>query len=286
MPKKKLEIVGDRHPNKRAHAGNPDRCGATTRADYNGKPAGRACEQPAGWGTPNTSGPCRLHGGGSSFMERNAEKKDAQKAAERELKKLDLWGSRRDDLTPAEALADELSRTAGRVQALEQHLCSLGDEDSPRARGLAAELTAERGQYLRVAEAAERAGVTVKQLEKELEWGQKIATVVGGFLRDFDLTPAQQATVQALLTWHLRGCVGDKPPRPAEVDLPHYEQPSSRLALPAGATPLSAAASREAAPGRCTEAELPLPGQAGPGERQELVDKLRSIVERSNPTER
>ncbi len=296
MPKKRLETAGGRHPNKRGHRGNPDTCGAKTRAEYKGQAPGRPCQQPAGWGTPNTSGPCRLHGGATPAMDRNARKMDDQKAATRELKKLGIWGARRDDLSPIDALAEELSRTAGRVHALEARLVELGEEDTPRTRGLAADLTAERGQYLRVAEAAEKAGVTVKQLEREHELGQQLATILRGFLQDFDLTAAQQATVQALLTWHMTGREGERPPRPSEMDLPHYPDSAAHPALPAGraaGSPASATAGTAARhhstardPDRRATEDLPSSSTTGPGERQELINKVRSVVERPHRTGR
>lgn len=64
---------------------NPDKCGATTRAEWQGRPPGRPCGQPAGAGTLHGSGPCRLHGGTTAPQLKIAARKDQEKAATAEL---------------------------------------------------------------------------------------------------------------------------------------------------------------------------------------------------------
>lgn len=268
----------DRHPNKVGKMKNPDKCGAKTRKPGNerspGEP-GRPCALPAGFGTPHRSGPCHLHGGRGPGPMVAAARKDMEKAAAKELERLNLWGARR-DVSPIEALAEELERTAGRVTAIEQRLAQLPEEaqDTPRARGLAAELTAERGQLHRVAEAAARAGVTERRTEVAQDQALQVASLLRSVLGDLELSARQQAAVPALMRWHfaqLNGSAapGARPPRPSEL-------------------PASEFFDVEAARRRHEESQsgdpVPAAAPAPPAPDEGRLIELRSVLARRSPS--
>ncbi len=276
----KITDAGDRHPSKRKDKdkANPEKCGRTTRRDGHGDDkAGRPCRLAAGHGTPNRSGPCYLHGGLLPTTLAYWARHDQQKAAAKELQKLNLWGARRDDLPPIDALSEELSRTAGRVQVIEQHLAQLSEEelDTTKARGLVAELTAERGQLQRVAEAAERAGVTRKQVELAQLHGEQLARGLRGLFSDLELSSAQQAALPALVKWHLRGQPGDvpRPPKPSAIE--PKPQPPGQLQVyrpeVVGTGPRVPA-----------YPETPIPAVRPLSEQDRINAQLRAIVDRTD----
>ncbi|GEM_PF-7052880 len=92
------------------------RCGARTRSGGN-------CRLPAGHGTGHVGiGRCRLHGGSTPTHERAAERRQAEAAARR--LGLDL-----DDISPGEALAREIARSAALVASYSAMLSELDEAE-------------------------------------------------------------------------------------------------------------------------------------------------------------
>ncbi|QNG37422.1 hypothetical protein F1C76_13250 [Geodermatophilaceae bacterium NBWT11] len=198
---------------RRAHkAGHPavqawpaDRCGRPTYRETPAGPAGAPCQNPAGSGTPNRSGPCRLHGGTLPNVRAAAAAEDRRRYAEREQEKAGLWGNRVDGARPLDQFADELARTAGRVQALEAHLVEMersGSHDV-RIEGVAAELATERGQLLRVADAAAKHGLG--ELDRKLaeQDAQFVLDLLLAVLADLGSNAGQLEDARTLFGWYL-----------------------------------------------------------------------------------
>lgn len=224
-----------------------ERCGRPTRRDTEGGPAGTPCKQPAGWGTPNRSGPCRVHGGSLPTVQVAAAAQDQRKYADAEAARAGLWGHRVEGARPVEQLAEELARTAGRVAALEAHLVHLERAGAHQQKidAIGAELSAERGHLLRAAEAAGKAGLG--ELDRQLAEAdaQFVLDLLLSVLRDLRLDPGQIGDAQALFAWYLGnyapGAPVDGPPATAApkplVGLPAYVPRAQPVPAAIEATP-------------------------------------------------
>lgn len=82
----------------------------------------RACHRPSGWGTNHPGiGPCKLHGGNTPNANRSAEAESARKA----VQTLGLPV----DIGPADALLQEIQRTAGHVAWLGAEIAKLEKDE-------------------------------------------------------------------------------------------------------------------------------------------------------------
>lgn len=89
-------------------------CGAKTRSKG-------TCKKPAGWGTPNNTGRCSLHGGNTPSHRKAAMNQIAREAVA-------TYGLPR-EIDPAAALLEEVHRTAGHVAWLAGKVAELQEED-------------------------------------------------------------------------------------------------------------------------------------------------------------
>lgn len=166
---------------------------------------------PAGWGTPNGTGPCKLHGGNTATHRKAAEIAQARAACSSlGLDTLAAPG-------PAEALLDELRRTYNNLHFYEQLVAQLpshpgkdveralyGPLPSGEARPhvLVGLYNAERAHYAKVSEAALRAGVAARLVEIAGEQARQLAAVLVEFARllghDPTTAPVREAGRAAL----------------------------------------------------------------------------------------
>lgn len=188
-----------------------ERCGAKRRQ------GGAPCRKPAGWGTPQNTGPCRLHLGNTPSHLRAAEIEQARRACQ------SLGVSVAID--PAEALLDELRRTYGAVLFFESLVAGLAHEPAkspqtksknrktPQRQAPAAiyepiyhasgEATGEarphvlirlyneeRQHYARVAAAALQAGVAQRVIELAEGTARQVVEVMTDFARRLGLDPS------------------------------------------------------------------------------------------------
>lgn len=171
-----------------------ERCNAKTRQ-------GRTCAKPAGWGTPNRHGRCRLHGGATPDGQLFARRLAASQAVE-------TLGLPR-AVHPMEALAQELARTEGRVAAILALLDGLTSEELPvgyldgLSRPQLLELLSdERRHLVRVSEAAVRCGVAEHLVRVEEHEGRMVAEGMLALIGALGLSlqdPQVQAAVHRVL---------------------------------------------------------------------------------------
>jgi hypothetical protein len=181
---------------------------------------------PAGWGTPNRSGPCRRHGGCLPSIQAAAAKADAEVYAQAALTRMGLWGNREDNARPLQQLTEELSRTAGRIGALERELVRRETQAAhpQELDALARELQAERGHLLQVAEAARRAGLPEHEIEVQQQQGQMLAAAFQQVLALLALDTDQAAAVGPLVRWALLGAdLTTRPPSVEEMRREHAQ---------------------------------------------------------------
>ena len=162
------------------------------------------CCQPAGWGTDHLGhGPCKNHGGSLPAVANKAHV-DAVFAGDTSATR--IWGAPI-NITPEEAMLQEVHRTQGAVTWLADQLASLTNEDThkPFAHYLVDKYQAERQHLVSVCKAAIGMGIAQKQVEIAQAQGKLLAAVLQSFVLDPDLnlTPAQRAKVPDLLRKHL-----------------------------------------------------------------------------------
>lgn len=90
----------------------------------------KLCTQAAGWGTPNQSGPCKLHGGLFPTVVSHHAQIAAQRKAERALAQFAVLDR---DVDPEQALLDLVSEAAGNVAWLGRVVAELAAEDGEKA---------------------------------------------------------------------------------------------------------------------------------------------------------
>lgn len=95
-------------------SGDYPRCGAN-------RSSGGTCGKPAGWGTPNKTGRCKLHGGMTPTHLMAAQKLQAQNLA-------GIYGIPR-QVDPRDGIIEEYARSAGIVTALEQIVSTIPQAD-------------------------------------------------------------------------------------------------------------------------------------------------------------
>lgn len=182
-------------------------CGAKKRA------ANGTCGKPAGWGTPNDTGPCKLHGGLTPNHLKAAEKEKANRA-------LVTYGLPR-EIDPHTALIEELHRTAGHVAYLQQIVAELThDSDKVGESELKQYQVGENGvierpavwiemyhqerkHFARVAKDCISAGIEERRVRIAEEQGQMFAKTMRAILEDLGHDPTDKR-VRDTMGRHLR----------------------------------------------------------------------------------
>ena len=191
------------------------RCHATTRQ-------GRPCQQPA---LPGLT-VCRYHGGGTPAARaksaRHIATQQATAQAQQAVERLGLLV----DVTPEQALLDEVRRAAAmvgyygtQVQTVadrdENNLVwgvtriKTGGDDAGETREAAPNVwvrlwNEERDRLARVAAAALKAGIEERRVRLAENHGQLVATVIRRILDRLDLTDSQTALVPTIVPQELR----------------------------------------------------------------------------------
>jgi len=170
---------------------------------------------------------CRFHGSANAVSKVAAKKKleavKAEKRLERAARTLGL--SR--DVSPSEALLEEVRWSAGhvqwlreRVQELEQHQLvwgtaqvkdmPLGEEVTSKAQmSVWVDLyNRERDHLVKVAAAALKAGVEERRVRLAESQGALVADVIRRILNDLGLNQEQEARVAKVVPQHLRAIAG------------------------------------------------------------------------------
>lgn len=202
------------NPGAGRETGKP-KCGAAKRQGD-----GSPCKKPAGWGTDHPgSGKCRLHGG-KTKTHRVAGVEAKAAAAVR------TYGLPR-DVSPTEALLEEVRYTAGhvawlreRVQELEQQDVIWGvtervtkgageypgvDETEAATAHAWVELYyRERAHLVSVTKAAITAGIEERRVRLAESQGALIADVIKRILGRLNLSPKQQGMVPDVVPEELR----------------------------------------------------------------------------------
>lgn len=197
---------------------------------------GEPCQMPAGWGTQHPgSGTCRFHGG----LSPNSNKRAARlRAEEMKIVSQKIYGEPVADLTPEEAILQELQRTAGHVQWLFEKVQEVGaetDEDGNykgenkaliqyTKLGITPSVwismyQEERKHLMAVAKTASSMGIAERQVRLAEEQGRMLAAVIQAFMSDPDLglTNAQKARAPELIRRHLAAIPLRTPARPGEA---------------------------------------------------------------------
>lgn len=178
------------------------------------KKDGSTCRQAAGMGTQHKGhGRCKWHGGNTP-----SEIKAQAKAA---LKRGDLWYGDPVDITPEEAVLEEVRRTAGHVRFLEEQIATLSSEslltddlpeDEARTSAVRREEAKRRYEYLyplerahllKVCQVAMHAGVEERRVRVAERIGNAMAVVLQGVLRDLKLSPKQIAAAPGIVKLHM-----------------------------------------------------------------------------------
>lgn len=174
------------------------------------------CTRPAGWGTDHPGfGRCKLHGGSTS----SHVVAGMVAMAEQAVKTYGLPV----DVSPTEALLDEVKWTAGhvswlraRVQEMEERTLSWGIKsvvdkgdgmETTEAAGTPVLLDLyhrERKHLLDVCKAAIAAGIEERRVRLAESQGALLADVIRRILADLDLSPEQSARVSEVVPRHLR----------------------------------------------------------------------------------
>lgn len=205
---------------------DPDKhCGAHPDAEEG------PCRLPKGWGTDHKgSGNCRKHGGNTPNGVAHARHEQARAIAQQAVVTLGLAR----DIDPAQALLEEIARTAGLIDWLrlqiervagdrpenlvagtrmvKQVSGPLGDvrttEVGPGLNEWVKLYQSERRHLVRVCATALQAGVEERRVRLAEQHGSLVAVVIRGILGDLNLTPDQLARVGEIVPRHLRAIDG------------------------------------------------------------------------------
>lgn len=174
---------------------------------------------------------CRVHGSGSKTAKAAAARRIAeQKAALEAEKAVTTLGLAR-DISPTEALLEEIRWTAGHVEWARMRLQQLDPDELTWGLREVKEKTSDDGyekstkessavhvwyelymrerQHLtRVCEAAIRAGVEERRVRLAEQYADVICTLLDRVIEDLRLTPAQAAEAPAIVSRHLRLLAG------------------------------------------------------------------------------
>lgn len=196
----------------------PDKCGAKKRQTDG------TCAHEAGWGTDHLGdGPCKLHGGATWTHRRAAQKSQARRDVE-------TFGLPV-EVDPADALLQEVQRTAGHVAWLGEQVRALEPDaliwgtvkvkagTTPLGETASTEQAAalsmwlqlyqqERKHLVAVCTAALNAGVEERRVRVAEQQGAVLASVIRAVLDDLDLSEAQRSLVGEVVPRHLRAVAG------------------------------------------------------------------------------
>jgi hypothetical protein len=190
---------------------------------------GKACHRPAGWGTDHVgTGSCKLHGGATPNHRTAARIEQAKKATATYGLPIDVG--------PAEALLQELRRTAGHVAWLERRVAELDEDElvwgvveetvrgvaeetdrptTPNGGGLETKRKAgtnaliklyqeERKHLAQVSKAAIDAGVSERVVQIYEQIAASYVQVLERVIDRLNLTPQQRDLVPQLIERELR----------------------------------------------------------------------------------
>lgn len=173
-----------RKPRKAGHDG-PPLCGA------NKKQGPGTCTQVAGWGTPNTTGPCKLHGGATRNHKTRAAREEARLACE-------LFGLEMDDRDPAVVLIDEITRTRRSIAWHETEIAlALNAEDVELADRRLSGWSRERRHLADVTAKALHAGVALRSIELAEGTARQVVQVMAAFAARLGFDPADPRVREA-----------------------------------------------------------------------------------------
>lgn len=149
------------------------------------------CTQVAGWGTPNDSGPCKLHGGATRTHRKAAQKEQARQACA-------ILGIGRDDaVDPAEALMREVARTQYAIEWYEHTMAALPLEQAEAIDANRELWMVERKHLGDVTKKALDAGVARRQIEMLEDLARQVVAGFSHFARLMGLDPASPQVREA-----------------------------------------------------------------------------------------
>lgn len=164
---------------------------------------GKPCQQPAGLGTDHPGmGPCFVHGGRLESVTKHWNMKKAQRKMQEHMA---IFGAPI-NITPEEAIIQELHRTAGIVNWLEQKITQVANEQNENAAltqstkaGQMASVwmdmfQKERDRLATISKTAAGMGIAQRQIQIAEEQGKMLASVIQRLLDHpaLQLTPAQR----------------------------------------------------------------------------------------------
>ena len=169
-------------------------------------------------GSPRMHGQtiCRMHGGKAKQNLNAAARRLEDEVARAAVVTLGLPV----DISPSDALLDEVRRTAGHVFWLLAKVQSedggafvpMKSEDSHPGNGLQSvwyrTYQAERAHYVNVCAQALKAGVEERRVKLAEAQGEQVAGVIRAILADLGLTAEQQAAAPEVASRHLRLLAG------------------------------------------------------------------------------
>lgn len=182
------------------------------------------CTRPAGWGTDHPgTGKCKLHGGCTQSNRIAAQEEQARQAVE-------TYGLPR-DISPTDALLEEVRYTAGHVAWLREQVRALEAGElvwglTEKAEKNATEFPGtdrteaakpnlwlelyyrERKHLVDVTKAAISAGIEERKVRLAEAQGSLVAQVIRAILTDLGLTDEQQSRVSEVVPRHLRALAG------------------------------------------------------------------------------
>jgi hypothetical protein len=181
---------------------------------------GKPCRLSAGFGTEHKGrGRCKYHGGNTPTHNKQASRNLAK---EIKITNEMIFGSPVDEISPEEAILQELARTAGHVEWLYQKVQLVGSqsalegEDENKALiqytklGITPSVWIqmyqdERKHLMAVAKTASSMGIAERQVQIAEQQGKMLAMVIRNFMDDplMELTPTQRVNAPELIRKHL-----------------------------------------------------------------------------------
>lgn len=162
-----------------------ERCGAKRRQ------GGEPCRKPAGWGTPNKTGRCKLHLGNSPSHKTAAEREAVRLACE-------LFGLEMQDRDPAAVLMDEITRTRRAVAWHEREIAvAMSDGDQAVVDKRLEGWVRERKHLGDVTAKALHAGVERRALELMEDEARRAVAMLEAFVAALGLDRSDQRVLEA-----------------------------------------------------------------------------------------
>lgn len=171
------------------------KCGA------NKTKGGGTCGHAAGWGTSHPGrGRCKWHGGSTPTHVKAAQREAAEEAVA-------VYGLPI-EIDPADALLEEVWRTAGVVRYLDQEIRAKTPDELAEKPFLVSWHLQERRHYVGVSVAAIRAGIEAKRVALAERHGVLMAEVIRACFEEKGI--ADDADVPAMVRRHLTAIDGGK----------------------------------------------------------------------------